>query len=41
MRREAPIVMLNLTYRLNNYKKDPKKDSNGNGENGSESPEGY
>ncbi|MEI6089354.1 MAG: TonB-dependent receptor [bacterium] len=36
MWREAPVVMLNLTYRLNNYKKDPKKDSNGNG--GSEEP---
>ncbi len=36
MWREAPVVMLNLTYRLNNYKKDTKKDSNGNG--GSEEP---
>jgi outer membrane receptor protein involved in Fe transport len=36
MWREAPVVMLNLTYRLNNYKRDPKKDSNGNG--GGEEP---
>lgn len=40
MWREAPVVMLNLTYRLNNYKKDPKTDSNGNG-NGEEPMDGF
>jgi hypothetical protein len=32
MEMEAPVIMINLSYNLNNYKQEKKKQSEANGE---------